>query len=475
MDARVTRSAAAKNPTYIDRLSSQLDGNLPFLYLHELMLQLQKKPNQSKTEVLHTVIQFENEKKIAPLSNVLLAKGIGCSKSYVTQIRKGTLQIAGRKRSMTFSFAEDSKILTEVLKQLKDGTLLTEPDLCWIAFTILGIRPQRGWARSFFKRHKDVLGKATAEKREYGRMEIKKEDVTRYKKSLADDIEGVSSLLIFNCDEVGVSLYCDERRRRVIVAKEDDGETLHVPVDRGEKHLSMMACVSLAGEALMPHFLTKGVVPAVELQKTGLLENVHATFAHTTSGYMTKESFKGWVDLNFVPQVNWMRKKLSLEKEKAMLLLDNCPSHLSDESFKTLGDANITFFTLLPNATHLLQPCDVGLFGAFKQHLKNEKGFSAAISPTELILHCTNAFRKATTTSSIIKSFRRAGSKIIVKNPFNFAALDETEFTRIFATIEKDRKAMKYDRKLAKRRQRPKKFGSMNDKFLLCKREKEAT
>jgi hypothetical protein len=71
-------------------------------------------------------------------------------------------------------------------------------------------------------------------------------------RDLNEHVQGCVSEMVFNLDEVGISDWEDRTTRRVGVAATMDGRSIHHVVSRNVKHISVIACVSAAGESLMP-------------------------------------------------------------------------------------------------------------------------------------------------------------------------------------------------------------------------------
>ena len=85
-----------------------------------------------------------------------------------------------------------------------------------------------------------------------------------------------------------------------------------------------------------------------------------SVYTTTTSGWFNKEKFLVWFRDCFLKQTQHI-------PGPKVLLGDNVALHTNDKVFR-LGMANNCHFAFFPaNATHLLQPLDVGVFGPLKQ------------------------------------------------------------------------------------------------------------
>ena len=66
-----------------------------------------------------------------------------------------------------------------------------------------------------------------------------------------------------------------------------------------------------------------------------------------------------WFANHFIPQLQPQRS--------VVLLVDSHESHIDLATFELAKKNSIHLYALLNNATHLVQPAGVGLFGAMKQ------------------------------------------------------------------------------------------------------------
>ena len=81
--------------------------------------------------------------------------------------------------------------------------------------------------------------------------------------------------------------------------------------------------------------------------------------------------FQKWFENSFAPHVRKEVATLGLEA-KAVLVLDNCPTHPSAEHLVSY-DGKIMALYLPPNVTSLIQPMDQGVLVALKCHYKRNQ------------------------------------------------------------------------------------------------------
>lgn len=119
----------------------------------------------------------------------------------------------------------------------------------------------------------------------------------------------------------------------------------------------MLPCFNAAGQWNPPYFIFPGkCIPATYNPLEGVDGSV---FSMTESGYMNTETFYMWLANNFIPNLP--------PKRPVVLLIDSHDSHIDLHTFELAEQNGILLYALLKNATHIVQPADVGLFGTVKK------------------------------------------------------------------------------------------------------------
>ncbi|XP_050300134.1 jerky protein homolog-like [Anthonomus grandis grandis] len=100
-------------------------------------------------------------------------------------------------------------------------------------------------------------------------------------------------------------------------------------------------------------------------------ENVQIPLEYksTKNSWMTSALFKQWFHESFVKQVKTFLRSRNLE-ERALLIVDNAPSHATKEELVN-EDGNIVTMFLPPNCTALIQPMDQNVIRLTKMHYRN--------------------------------------------------------------------------------------------------------
>ncbi|KAJ3430766.1 hypothetical protein M0812_02438 [Anaeramoeba flamelloides] len=98
---------------------------------------------------------------------------------------------------------------------------------------------------------------------------------------------------------------------------------------------------------------------------------VPLSFVFSESGYMNQNLFHLFITSILLPNIRQRRKKIG-KNAKALLILDNAPSHYNSESIKICKKNLIQILFLPSNSTDFLQPLDVGCFKGFKSYIKRQ-------------------------------------------------------------------------------------------------------
>lgn len=91
---------------------------------------------------------------------------------------------------------------------------------------------------------------------------------------------------------------------------------------------------------------------------------------------------KGWMDASIFEKFLDHFHRYAVEERPVLLLIDSVSSHISITAFELASKRGIELYRLVANATHLMQPLDVGVFGPLKQrwhqvvrtHTRNNPG-----------------------------------------------------------------------------------------------------
>jgi hypothetical protein len=114
---------------------------------------------------------------------------------------------------------------------------------------------------------------------------------------------------VFNEDEIGVSEGEDRSERRVIVPSAMREETIYHAVHRNLKHISIVACISAAGEHMTPFLVSSQGNATVERKLTieWLRIGVDLIVKSRHKPYMNSQLFAEYISTVLLPYINELR------------------------------------------------------------------------------------------------------------------------------------------------------------------------
>ncbi|XP_071847471.1 tigger transposable element-derived protein 2-like [Apostichopus japonicus] len=220
-------------------------------------------------------------------------------------------------------------------------------------------RPSNGWYTGFLKRNPSIQLKPTKTLNK-ARAKVTKQAVDDWFRNFNCFISDLNLTdkpgLIYNFDETGFGL-SGKPPRYALGSRHMKGALPQMTSSEGKKQITVGVCANADGKLLPPYFLFKGTRPNSWDPLAGAPPKSVAYF--TESGWMTQTSFQYWFQNQFVQNIG--------NERPLVLLLDSHEGHIAYDLFQTAEESNIHLYRFLPNATHFLQPLDVGVFGHMKR------------------------------------------------------------------------------------------------------------
>jgi hypothetical protein len=151
--------------------------------------------------------------------------------------------------------------------------------------------------------------------------------------NLNEYVQGSTAELVFNLDEVGISDWEDRKARKIVVPAALCGrrDTIHHGISRKAKHISVIACVFVAEESLTPDNIASQDSPSdrEQLKKHDVRFRTDLIMKSNAKRYISAEIFLDYVQTVFLSNLAELRRLDEFAEEMAVLLMDNCPSHIS--------------------------------------------------------------------------------------------------------------------------------------------------
>jgi hypothetical protein len=137
------------------------------------------------------------------------------------------------------------------------------------------------------------------------------------------------------------------------------------------KHISVIACISAAEGSLIPYIITSQAATSVQerLKKEGVRFGTDFVLRSNPKPYIHAESFLDYIRTVFLPNIAELRTLDGFAGETGVLLMDNCPSHVTHDIIGLLTEARIRVITFATHTdtTQIFQVLDVTLFGVLKR------------------------------------------------------------------------------------------------------------
>jgi hypothetical protein len=319
---------------------------------------------------IYYINDFATSKHNIPISIGALKRAFQCSRNSVTQALVHGLeppQTRGRHSAL------DAEIEHELLVWIEDNaaknTAVTGADLRARIVNHYHLPVTRGWVNSFIGRHLDRLCKVKSTPQESSRLEVPRCFLDQTIQCLTELVQGCRVELVFNLDEVGISDWEDRQSKKVIVPVSARERAIHHKINRRLKHVSIIACISAAGESLMPYVVTsQDSLPVRDaLKKRGMRFGTDLILKHHAKPYINMEIFEDYIRKVFIQNLNELRSLEEFADEEAVLLMDNCPSHVGELILSVLRDVRVRVISWPPHTTQIFQELDVSLFGVLKR------------------------------------------------------------------------------------------------------------
>ncbi|CAG5047526.1 unnamed protein product [Parnassius apollo] len=269
-------------------------------------------------------------------------------------------------------------------------------------------RPGKKWLTLFLRRHPEVT-KRNAEIISKARAAVTEEAIRNWFTELNKFLEEENALdikddptRIFNSDETGV-MTC--LKTGLILGPKNYKNTYEIASGKEKESITVLCTFSADGTDVPPFVLYpyKRMPPAV-------IQNFPDTWyiGRSDSGWMVSVVFFTYIKLFY----EWLVKNEI--RLPVLLFLDGHKSHINRDMFDFCREKGIMIFCLYPNSTHILQPCDVGIFGPLKKNWKrvvrkHKQASTVPITKQNFAALFKIAYDRSIKPTTIKNSFRVCG------------------------------------------------------------------
>jgi hypothetical protein len=150
----------------------------------------------------------------------------------------------------------EGELVLWIEENASKSTAVTPRDVLTYVTTHYNFPVTLGWVNSFLLRNSERFCQMKSVPQETPRLEVPRCFLDETSQCITQFVQGRPNELVFNLDAVGVSEWEDRKPKKVIVPLSARGQTIHHKTNRALKHVSLIACVSAAGESLTPYILT---------------------------------------------------------------------------------------------------------------------------------------------------------------------------------------------------------------------------
>jgi len=204
---------------------------------------------------------------------------------------------------------------------------------------------------------------------------------------------------IYNADETGLYWKC--LPTKTLASMKEKSAPGH---KSSKERITVMCCGNASGTHKMK-LVVIGKAKKPRSFKGTEIKNLPVDYYSQKGAWMNREIFEDWFKKKWVPEVQSFLKNKGLP-QKAVLLLDNAPSHPHESILKTNDGLMVSKF-LPPNVTSLIQPMDQGVLSSMKR-LYRQKLLKTLVEEDDNLIN----FWKKMTVLDAIHGIAQSWSKI---------------------------------------------------------------
>jgi hypothetical protein len=236
--------------------------------------------------------------------------------------------------------------------------------------------------------------------------------------------------LVFNLDEIGVSEWEDRNDKKVIIPRVLSGQMIYHRASRNLKLISAITCMSAAGESPTPYIVTSQDSESLrrKLMIRGVRLDVDLALRRQSKSYVNAFLFLEYVNKIFIPYLNELRESEQMNACEAVLLMDNCSPHVSDNVIAVLTNARVRVITFAPHTTHVFHTLNVVLFGALETRASGLEMWNEESRTVAFIIKLYHDFKQTMVEVNIWGTFSAIEFCYdITQNPYGLL-FDEEKF-----------------------------------------------
>ena len=339
--------------------------------------------------------------------------------SYLQRRVSGTVEVTARNGPAPILREEEENTIVDYLKEMAlRGMGLGPSDVMDLVQNFLqkekrnnpfkDNRPGYKWYYGFMARHKDLIETRQETLLDYCRSKVTKEKMDNWFVGYNEFLSNLELLdkphRVWNADETGFSM--GSKAGKVIgpTKATHPNAIPHVSGGSVKQRLTVMYCASGDGTLIPPQLVYPEPKPTA-----------YDPLINATRGTVIEYSPKGWMNTAIFSSFLDHFDKYAGEERPVVLLIESVSSHINMDLFTKAKSMGIELYRLVPNATHLMQPLDNGVFGLLKKEWQITVKRHTKESPGESIGKKNFASKLAETQMrffapyKIVSSFKKTG------------------------------------------------------------------
>ncbi|KAK3096946.1 hypothetical protein FSP39_005022 [Pinctada imbricata] len=266
-------------------------------------------------------------------------------------------------------------------------------------------RPGYEWYYAFLARNSHLVDTMPETPLEYSRSKLTRQEIDKWYTGFRDFLLSKHLLTkpaqIWNADETGFTMGTKASK---VIGPTKAVSIPHVTGGSSKERLTAMFCANADGKMMPPFLVYPGSKP---IGCNPIMNGITGTsLEYSKKGWMTAEIFQ-----KFLRHFN----EHAGPERPVVLLIDSVSSHISMEIFQEAIQYQIELYRIVPNATHLMQPLDKGVFGPLKtawnqitrQHYRANPGVK--IDRHNFAEKLRDAFLQFYKPLTIVNSFKSSG------------------------------------------------------------------
>jgi ATP-dependent helicase YprA (DUF1998 family) len=137
------------------------------------------------------------------------------------------------------------------------------------------------------------------------------------------------------------------------------------------------------------------------LKKEGVRFSTDFVLRWNPKPYIKAEIFFDYIRTVFLPNLAELRTLDAFTEETGVLLMDTCPSHVTDDIIGIHTEARVRVITFAPHTTKICQILDVTLFSVLKRRLGYKLLFEDEKETFKFIMKVYHDFKQIMVESNI--------------------------------------------------------------------------